>query len=258
MQITGTVALVAGGAGLLGSATAARLLDNGAAVLIADRAPSARSEALLAEHPDHARFLATDITDDSSVGAAVAAAAALGDLRIAVNCAGAGIIQRTLAQDGQVHSLADFRGMVELNLVGAFIFLSRCAEAMARTPATEPDKERGVVINTSSLAGLEGSAGQVAYGAAKAGVAGMTLPAARDLSPVGIRVLTIAPGGMAEPGSVDDTDARVAALMSNVVHPRRFGLPQEYALLVTQLVENPYLNGTLVRLDGGAHLGFKY
>jgi NAD(P)-dependent dehydrogenase (short-subunit alcohol dehydrogenase family) len=254
VQIDGSVALVFGGGGLLGSATARRLALAGASVVVADRAPGRAGGEVAA---GMVRFVETDAREPAAVDAAVATAVGLGDLRIAVNCVGAGLVQRTLSRDGARHSLADFREMVELNLVAAFTILVGCADAMS---AATPDDggERGVIVNTSSLAGLEGSAGQIAYGAAKAGVAGMTLPAARDLAPLGIRVMTIAPGGMTDGTDIDLEAPGMVAVQQGVVFPPRFGTPDEYALTVQQLVENTYLNGSVVRLDGGARLGKKF
>ncbi|MDT7572958.1 MAG: hypothetical protein QOE05_3132 [Actinomycetota bacterium] len=255
MKVDGAVALVTGGGGLLGSATVARLVEQGAAVLVADMAPG-RATALTEQYgEERVRFCKTDVTEEASVVAAVEEATSLGMLRVVVNCAGAGIVQRTLSRDGTTHDIEAFRRQVELNLVGTFIVLTHTAKAMSANPP-QADAERGVIINTSSLAGLEGSAGQIAYGAAKAGVAGLTLPAARDLAPVGIRVLTIAPGGMADADF--QPNERTQQVLDNVPHPRRFGTPADFALLVTQLVEHPYLNGSVIRLDGGARLGLKY
>jgi NAD(P)-dependent dehydrogenase (short-subunit alcohol dehydrogenase family) len=253
VQVEGAVAIVFGGGGLLGSATARRLERAGATVVVADRAPGRVGELVAT---GAVQFVETDALDAAAVDEAVRAAANLGELRVAVNCVGAGIVQRTLSRDGTRHSLEDFRDMVELNLVAAFTILLSCADAMSATAPLD-DGERGVIINTSSLAGLEGSAGQIAYGAAKAGVAGMTLPAARDLAPLGIRVMAIAPGGMTDGTDLDPDDPRIVAVREGVVFPRRFGTPEEFALTVQQLVENSYLNGSVIRLDGGARLGKK-
>jgi NAD(P)-dependent dehydrogenase (short-subunit alcohol dehydrogenase family) len=251
VQVQGAVAVVFGGGGLLGSATARRLAGAGATVVVADRTEGR------VRGVEGIRFVETDALDPASVDAAVAVAAGLGELRITVNCVGAGLVQRTLGRDGTRHSLEDFRQMIELNLVAAFTILLSSADAMSGATPLE-DGERGVIVNTSSLAGLEGSAGQIAYGAAKAGVAGMTLPAARDLAPLGIRVMTIAPGGMSDGTDIDLSAPSMVAVQEGVVFPRRFGTPDEFALTVQQLVENPYLNGSVVRLDGGARLGKKF
>lgn len=256
MKLDGASAMVVGGGGLLGAATVGRLLEHDVSVLVADLTPG-KAQALLSQYPGRTAFAPTDVTNPVAVQTALDLVEERGTLRLVVNCAGAGMIQRTLSKDGQVHDLQSFRAMIELNLIAAFSVLSLAASVMAQHPPLA-DGERGVIVNTASLAGLEGSTGQAAYGAAKAGVAGLTLPAARDLAPVGIRVMTIAPGGMLPPDHVDQNDPRTAALLANVPHPRRFGLPEEYALLVTQIVENSYLNGSIIRLDGAARLGLKY
>jgi len=251
MRLAGGSAVITGGAGMLGFATAQRLADAGMHVVCADLAPGGTTA------DPRIQFVRADATVEADVESAARAAAAAGPLRVFVACAGGGLVQRTLARDGTRHSLADFRAMLELNLVSAFVGLEVAAAVMAEQ---EPDDDgvRGVVVLVSSLAGLEASAGQIAYGAAKAGVAGLTLPAARDLAPVGVRVMTIAPGGMARPGEVDLEDPRIAGVLGGVLHPKRFGKPEEFAHLVQQIVELPYLNGTVIRLDGGARLGLKH
>jgi len=255
VEVAGSVALVAGGGGLLGSVTAARLLAHGAEVMICDLTEG-RSRALLTEHGGRARFMRFDVTDDAAVAAACAEANRDGRFRILIATVGTGFAKRTLAADGTLHDVASFQQMLDQHVLGSFVLIRRAAEAMAGNQILHG--ERGVIVLTSSLAGLEGSAGQIAYGSAKAAVAGMVLPAARDLAPLGIRVMAIAPGAMAEPDAGDPSDERVAALINNVVHPRRLGTPDEYALLATQIVEHPYLNGSVIRLDGGARLGLKY
>jgi NAD(P)-dependent dehydrogenase (short-subunit alcohol dehydrogenase family) len=251
MKAEGAVALVTGGGGLLGSATARRLVEQGMQVVVADLSPGRVAD------DSRITYVRCDATQVDDVRQAVQSAAQLGPLRLVVACTGAGIVRRTLSRDGTLHDLASFREMLEVNLVSAFLALTHAAAAMSELEPLE-DGERGVIVLVSSLAGLEGSAGQLAYGAAKAGVAGMTLPAARDLAPVGIRVVTIAPGGMGEPADVDLDDSRIAGLLAGVVHPKRFGRAEDFALMVAQIVEQPYLNGSVVRLDGGARLGLKH
>src|SRR4051794_1766693 len=170
MNVQGSVALVTGGGGMLGSATVERLVEQGARVLVADMAPGRAADLAEKHGADRVRFCRTDVTEESSVVAAVDEATRMGTLRVVISCAGAGIVQRTLSRDGTTHDIDAFRRQVDLNLVGTFIVLVHCARVMA---GNDPlgDGERGVIINTSSLAGLEGSAGQIAYGAAKAGVA---------------------------------------------------------------------------------------
>ncbi|MHB8509317.1 MAG: SDR family NAD(P)-dependent oxidoreductase [Candidatus Dormibacteria bacterium] len=258
MKIAGAVAVVTGGAGMLGSETVRELVAQGAKAVIVDRAESP-GEKLANSLGGAALFCSADVRQADDVQRAIDVASSLGPLRIVVSCAGAGIIQRTLTRDGIPHDLGQFREMIDLNLVGAFNVMRLASVAMAATEPLPPDGERGVIINVASLAGLEGSAGQIAYGAAKAGVAGMTLPGARDLAPIGVRVLAIAPGGMARRGMEfpPEDHERINALVAAVPHPRRFGTPEDFAMLVRQLVENPYLNGQVIRLDGGARLGLK-
>ena len=251
MSVEGAVALITGGGGLLGSATARRLVEQGVRVVVADLHPGRVAD------DDRITFVRCDATQDSDVAHAVEAAAQLGPLRLVLACTGAGIVRRTLSRDGTRHDLASFREMIDVNLVSAFLALTHGASAMSTLDPLE-DGSRGVVVLVSSLAGLEGSAGQLAYGAAKAAVAGMTLPAARDLAPVGVRVVTIAPGAMGEAANVDLNDPRIAGMLAGVVHPKRFGTADDFALMVTQIVEQAYLNATVVRLDGGARLGLKY
>jgi NAD(P)-dependent dehydrogenase (short-subunit alcohol dehydrogenase family) len=245
---SGGVAIVTGGGGLLGGATARALAEAGCTVVVADLQPGRAA--------DRFHFVETDVRDEASVEGLMARAAELGPLRVVVNCAGTGFVKRILSKDGVRHDVASFREMVEQHMVGSFIVTACAAELFASVPELE-DGERGVIIYTASLAGLEGSAGQSAYGAAKAGVAGLTLPAARDLAAIGVRVVTIAPGGMATPDMVDLDDPRIAGVLAGVAHPKRFGLPEDYAALVMHLVANPYLNGSVFRLDGGARLGLK-
>jgi NAD(P)-dependent dehydrogenase (short-subunit alcohol dehydrogenase family) len=249
MELAGAAAVVFGGGGLLGAATAGRLGAGGCHVVVADLAPG--------KCPPEATFVDVDVREPDAVDAALSVARGLGEVRIVVNCVGVGIVQRTLARDGTRHALEDFRRIVDLNLVAAFTILVAAADTISISSPLEGG-ERGVIINTSSLAGLEGSAGQIAYGSAKAGVAGMTLPAARDLAPLGIRVVTIAPGGMADGTDLDLTDPRIRGVLDGVVFPRRFGTPDEYALTVEQIVRNGYLNGSVIRLDGAARLGLKH
>jgi len=198
-------------------------------------------------------FAKADVTSGPEVEAAVAQAAALGPLRVVVQCAGVGWASRTLDKTGKPHDLELFQKVIAINLVGHFNVLRLSAAAMALTPQLD-NGERGVIIMTASVAAFDGQIGQIAYAASKAGVAGMTLPAARDLSPVGIRVMTIAPGIFDTPmlGSLKE-DVR-AALSRDVVFPKRLGSPAEYAELVAAIVENGYLNGETIRLDGALRM----
>ena len=252
MRIEGASAVITGGASGLGEATARRLARAGACVVLADR-DARKGPALAAELGDGARFVETDVTNEDQVKAAVDAAVALAPLRICVSCAGIGWVQRTVNKEGAPHDLKVFRLVLEVNLVGTFNALRLAAAAMARNEPLEHG-ERGVVVNTASIAAFDGQIGQIAYAASKAAVVGLTLPAARDLSKSGIRVLTIAPGTFDTPmlGQLPD-DVR-KALAAGIPFPSKLGDPAEYAMLVQHMVENPYLNGETVRLDGALRM----
>jgi NAD(P)-dependent dehydrogenase (short-subunit alcohol dehydrogenase family) len=248
VEIAGNVALVTGAASGLGEATARRLHSAGATVVVADIAEE-RGRAIASELGGADRFVRCDVTSEGEVSAAVNAAADAGRLAICVHCGGGGIAARTLARDGTPHDLDAFRRVVELNLVGSFNMLRLAAAAMARNDADDGG-ERGVCVLTASIAGYEGQIGQVAYGSAKAGVIGMTIIAARDLSSVGVRVCTIAPGTIATPPMMMTPEAMRDAFAANVPFPKRLGQPDEYAALAQHIVENGYLNGEVIRLDG--------
>jgi NAD(P)-dependent dehydrogenase (short-subunit alcohol dehydrogenase family) len=250
MKLSGSVALVTGGASGLGAATARRLTAGGAKVVIVDR-DEARGQALAGEIG--ATFAKADVTDAGQVEAAVAAAVALGPLRVAVSCAGVGWAARTLDKTGKPHDLELFRTVIGVNLIGTFNVLRLAAAAIARTEALEYG-ERGVIGSTASVAAFDGQIGQIAYAASKAGVAGMTLPAARDLAPAGIRVVTIAPGLFDTPMLGGLPEDRRAALAADVVFPKRLGDPAEYGGLVAAIVETGYLNGETIRLDGSLRM----
>jgi NAD(P)-dependent dehydrogenase (short-subunit alcohol dehydrogenase family) len=244
------VAIVTGGASGLGAATARELHAAGASVVLLDLS-SADGGALVAELGERARFVPADATDADGVAEVVAQAQELGELRVAVNCAGVGWAARVLGKDGP-HDLGLFQTVVAVNLVGTFNVLRLAAQAMA---ANDPvDGDRGVIVNTASIAAYDGQVGQIAYSASKGGVVGMTLPAARDLARHQIRVLTIAPGTFDTPMLAGLPDEAREALAADIPHPHRLGAPAEYGLLVRQLVENPYLNGEVVRLDGALRM----
>jgi NAD(P)-dependent dehydrogenase (short-subunit alcohol dehydrogenase family) len=249
MEINGGSAFVTGGAGGLGEPTVRRLVALGAKVVIADLATE-KGEALAAELGSAAEYVETDVTSESSVKHALAQAASMGPLRVSVAVHGGfGAGGRTLKSNGTPHSLEDFRNVLDPYLVGTFNVLRLVSEEMAKTEPLD-DGERGVIINTASIAGYEGTIGQVAYATAKAGVIGMTLAAARDLAVVGIRVVTIAPGTFITPAYGDDP-AQVEAYWSPAIpFPKRMGQPVEYAKLVGAIVENSYLNGEVIRIDG--------
>jgi NAD(P)-dependent dehydrogenase (short-subunit alcohol dehydrogenase family) len=253
MEIAGKVALVVGGASGLGEATAALLAERGASVVVADR-DAARGAKVAAGLGG--RFVETDVTDEATVAAAVAAAGNTGGLRMVVNCAGIGWADRLLRPDGTVHPAAGFEKVVGVNLVGTFHVLRLAAAAMAGGVPLD-DGERGVVVNTASVAAYDGQVGQVAYAASKGGVTALTLPAARDLAPVGIRVCTIVPGLMDTPLAEKMPERNRAAIEASVPHPPRFGRPAEFAALAAHIIENPYLNGTCIRLDAGLRLAYR-
>jgi NAD(P)-dependent dehydrogenase (short-subunit alcohol dehydrogenase family) len=251
MEIRGVGAVVFGGASGLGAATARRLADAGAAVTVADR-DGERAQALAAAIG--ARAVRTDVTDAASVQAAVeqAVASAGRGLRIAVACAGVGTPAKLVGRDGAT-PLDAFAQVLEVNLLGTINCLRLTAAAMT---ANEPDArgERGVCVNTASVAAYDGQIGQIAYAASKGGVAAVTLPAARELARVGVRVMTIAPGLFDTPMLAGLPEAARASLAGTVPFPARLGDPAEYAALVEQIVVNPMLNGEVIRLDGALRM----
>jgi NAD(P)-dependent dehydrogenase (short-subunit alcohol dehydrogenase family) len=244
------VVLVTGGASGLGAATVRAVVDEGASALIVDLPSSAGSE-LASTLGERVRFAAADVRDEDQVQAAVAAATQLGTLRVAVNCAGVATPGRVIGKRG-VLPLETFRTVIDINLVGTFNVLRLVAAAMIDN---EPlDGDRGLVIMTASVAAFDGQIGQAAYAASKGGVAALTLTAARDLADNAIRVMTIAPGVMETPmmaGLPGDTKSILEAL---VPHPARLGRPEEYAMLVSSIIENPLLNGEVIRLDGALRM----
>ena len=250
MELGGIAAIVTGGASGLGGATAKMLADGGAKVTIFDLNEEA-GEAHAAEVGG--KFVKVNVADDASVTDGIAAAeAAHGIARILVNCAGIAIAVKTVGREAAPHPLDQFRKVVEINLVGTFNVLSKFA---ARLSTAEPvGEERGVIINTASVAAFEGQIGQVAYSASKAGVAGMTLPIARDLAQFGIRVCTIAPGIFWTPMLGGLPQAAQDSLGKQVPFPSRLGKPEEYALLARSIIANPMLNGETIRLDGAIRM----
>jgi NAD(P)-dependent dehydrogenase (short-subunit alcohol dehydrogenase family) len=255
MDIRGTAALVTGGASGLGEATARMLSAAGATVTIVDRDEDRGSA--LAKELGNAQFAAADVTDEADVQAAVEHAAGTGSpLRIAVNCAGIAWLGRTLNKDNSAHALADFVRVITINLVGTFNVLRLAAGAIAETEPGEDD-ERGLIVNTASIAAFEGQIGQVAYAASKGGVVGLTLPAARDLSVLGIRVCTIAPGTFETPMLMTLPEAARASLGQSVPFPKRLGRPEEYAKTVRFLAENGMMNGEVIRVDGAIRMAPK-
>ena len=198
-------------------------------------------------------FAKADVTDPAQVDAAIAQASAMGPLRIAVSCAGVGWASRTLDKTGKPHDLELFKTVIGVNLVGTFNTLRLGASVIAKTDPLEHG-ERGVIVNTASVAAFDGQIGQIAYAASKAGVVGMTLPAARDLAPAGIRVITIAPGIFDTPMLGALPEDKRAALAADVVFPKRLGSPDEYGAMVVAIAENGYLNGETIRLDGSLRM----
>jgi NAD(P)-dependent dehydrogenase (short-subunit alcohol dehydrogenase family) len=250
MESEGSVAAVFGGASGLGEATARRLAAGGARVLVADL-DAGRAAAVAAEIDG--AHVACDVADPDSVEAAVAAAGRLGDLRIAVDCAGIATPTR-LVRKGRPTPLADFAGVIAVNLLGTINVLRCAAAAMARTGPVA-DGDRGVCVVTASIAAYEGQVGQVAYAASKAGVAGLTLPVARELAADRVRVVAIAPGLFDTPLLAGLPRPAREALAGEVPHPARLGDPAEYAALVEHVVLNTMLNGGTIRLDGALRMG---
>ena len=253
MQFDGLTALVTGGASGLGQATTNALVERGAHVAILDLPQSNGAEAAAA-HGAAALFVAADVTDPAGAEAAVTQAADhFGGLQVAVNCAGIGIAQRTVQRDGAPHDLTDFSRVIGVNLIGTFNILRLAAACMVGNDANA-DGERGVIINTASIAAYDGQIGQVAYAASKGGVVGLTLPVARDLSSRGVRCCTIAPGLFDTPMMAGLPEPARHALESSVPFPPRLGFATEYANLACQIISNPMLNGETIRLDGALRM----
>lgn len=251
MNSEGRSAVVTGGASGLGAAVARRLAERGAQVVIADR-DAERGEALAGELGGAAEFVRCDVTDEAEMREAVRRAAERAPLALLACCAGIGTVGRVLGRSGP-HELAAFARVVHINLVGTFNAIRLAAEAMARN---EPNAEgeRGVVVNTASIAAFEGQVGQAAYSASKGGIVGMTLPIARELAEHGIRVVTVAPGVFDTPMLAGVPDAVRESLGAGVPFPPRLGRPDEFAALVLHVLENPLLNGTTIRLDGALRM----
>lgn len=250
MDIANKTALVTGGASGLGLATVRRFIAGGGSAVIADL-PSSEGELIAKNLGERARFVPTDVTDEAGVQEAVDAASELGGLHVVVNCAGIATGARVVGKKGP-HPLAGFQKVIEINLVGTFNVIRLAAARMVEEPTDA--EERGVIINTASVAAFDGQVGQAAYAASKAGVAGMTLPLARDLAQHKIRVMTIAPGLFHTPMFDALPADAIASLGSQTPHPSRLGTPEEYAALAIHIVENPMLNGETIRLDGAIRM----
>lgn len=250
MNIEGSSAVVSGGASGLGFATAKMLIDNGAKVVVMDVSP--RGPEAAAELGPNATFLQTDVTNEDQVAAAIAKAKELGPLRVAVSCAGVADPGRIISGKGVVLPLAAFAKVININLIGTFNVCRLAAEAMI--PNELSDGDRGVLINTASVAAFEGQIGQAAYSASKGGVAAMNISLARDLADKQIRVMTIAPGIFETPMVAGLPQDAQDSLGKQTPHPARLGKPSEYALLAEHILKNPMLNGEVIRLDGAIRM----
>ncbi|KAA0233644.1 MAG: putative oxidoreductase [Acidimicrobiales bacterium] len=250
MDINGASAIVTGGASGMGAATSRLLAENGVKVVIADL--NADKGEVLAKEIDGV-FAPCNVTESDEVAAAVAAAKELGPVRVCVNCAGIGWAQRTIGKDGTPHDIGAFNTVLQVNVVGTFNGIRLAAQAMAET---EPlaDNERGAIVNTSSAAAFDGQIGQASYSASKGAIVGMTLPIARDLAAVGVRINTIAPGLVDTPLLGLLPDPQKKALGETVLFPKRLATPEEFAHLALELITNSYMNGETIRMDGGIRM----
>lgn len=252
MEINGSSAIITGGASGLGEATARKLASVGVRVTVFDRNEEGAKK-VVDEIGGSANFVAGDVTDPEDCQRAVDQAADGGNLRIAVNCAGTGWVGRVINRDGSPHDLAPFKFIQDLNVIGTFNVMTKAASAIAQVEP-QANGERGVIVNTASVAAFDGQIGQLAYSASKGAVVGMTLPAARDLAVVGIRVLAIAPGLFNTPLLAMLPDDARNALAESVNFPKRLGDPSEYGELVAHIATNSYLNAEVIRLDGGIRM----
>lgn len=253
MNIENVVAVVTGGASGLGEATIRNIVKNGGKGVILDLQEERANNLIRELGEEHVLFFKTDVTSEESVQSALdQTVEKFGCVNVVVNCAGIGSGMKTYGRKGP-HSLDEFRKVVEVNLIGSFNVIRLAAEKMSENTPNE-NEERGVIINTSSVAAFDGQIGQVAYSASKGGVVGMTLPIARDLSSYGIRVMTIAPGLFRTPLFETLPDETIAALEQMTPFPQRLGQPAEYAHLVQSIIENPMMNGEVIRLDGAIRM----
>jgi NAD(P)-dependent dehydrogenase (short-subunit alcohol dehydrogenase family) len=255
MDIAGASAIVTGGASGLGEATVRRLAAAGVRAVIVDR-DADKGEALAKELGEGAAYAQADVISEDDVSAAIELATSHAPLRVAVNCAGVGWAGRVVSRDGTPHDLGLFQTVVSINLIGTFNVLRLAAAAMSGNEPME-EGERGVVVNTASIAAYEGPTGQIAYAASKAGGIGLTLPAARDLAAVGVRVVTIAPGTFDTPMLALLPEPQRQALSTGIPFPRRLGRPDDFAALVEHIVRNSYINGEVIRLDGALRMSPK-
>ena len=253
MDIANVVAVVTGGASGLGQATAEAIVAKGGRVMILDR-DAERAATVAADLGDNAGSVACDVTDAASVEAAIEATLdKFGALHVCVNCAGVGSAMKTVGRENKPHDLGVFEMVVKINLIGTFNVTRLAAAAMAENAPGE-DNERGLVVNTASVAAFDGQVGQVAYSATKGGVVGMTLPIARDLAPLGIRCNTIAPGIFNTPLMNAAPDKVKQPLIEMTQFPKRLGHPPEFAALVCHMIENTFMNGETIRLDGAIRM----
>ena len=250
MQQSSKLALITGGGSGLGRACVEYLIDKNWQVVVFDLNAEA-AQTLISAHPNNIRFAKVDVTDEQQVINALKDISE--EIRLCVNCAGIAPAKRTLDKEGNAYDLALFSKVININLVGSFNVAKEVAAKMASNVANE-DGQRGVIINTASVAGYEGQIGQTAYAASKGGIIGLTLPMARDLAPIGIRVNTIAPGIMGTPMLLAMPENVQTGLKANIVNPKRLGYPQEYAKLVEHIADNQYLNGETIRLDGAIRM----
>ena len=252
MQIEGMAAIVTGGASGLGAATAQLLASEGARVTLfdVDRKQGQDKAAAIG-----ARFEQVDVTDEAAVqDALIRAEASHGIARLCVNCAGVATAERAVDREGKPLPLAHFARVININLVGSFNILSRCAARMAAADPIGPDGERGVIINTASVAAFDGQIGQSAYAASKGGIVGMTLPLAREFARFGIRVVAIAPGVFWTPLMAGLPQEAQESIATQIPFPQRMGRPEEFAALVQAIILNPMLNGETIRLDGAVRM----
>ncbi|PYF07252.1 3-hydroxyacyl-CoA dehydrogenase [Ureibacillus chungkukjangi] len=253
MDLQSKIAIVTGGASGLGLATVRNLHQKGVKVTIFD-INEVRAKEIVEELGDNVAFASVNVADEASVKAGIEQTVQqFGGLHICVNCAGIAPPAKTIGKKG-IHSLEHFKKVIDINLIGTFNVIRLAAEQMAKNESITEDGERGSIVNTASVAAFDGQMGQAAYGASKAGVAGMTLPIARDLSEFGIRINTIAPGLFHTPMAAGLSEKIVEKLGSMVEFPKRLGKAEEYAELVQFLLENNYINGEVIRLDGGIRM----
>lgn len=255
MQIKDNVFIVTGGSSGLGAACGRMIVAAGGRVIIADL-KEAEGQTLAAELGSHAQFVRTDVTNEAEVQDAVAMAVAAGRLRGAINCAGIAIAAKVLGKENKPHDLGQFRKVLEVNVGGSFNVIRLAAAAMTENEAS-PSGERGVIINTASVAAFDGQIGQAAYSASKGAIVGLTLPVARELARFGIRVMTIAPGIFDTPMLAGLPEAARLSLGQQVPFPPRLGRPDEYAALAQHIIENEMLNGEVIRLDGAIRMASK-